>query len=157
MATFRVSAVSLTVFAMLSASDRVTACFRAIGWNFLGSASAGTLRFRGPATFGTARPSPSATWPRQRPVDMRQHAHHALADRRRLHLAQLEAEGLDDVLLLGRPLAVPEQRRLAEVVGELLAPLPHLRPVERLRVGHEAPGRPGRPGTGSRRRAMLGS
>ena len=52
--------------------------------------------------------------------DVHQPGHHALADRRRLHPRQLEAEGVDDVRLLDRRLAVPEQRRLRVVIGEAL-------------------------------------
>ena len=59
----RVLTVSLIVSAMLSAADRVIRCLRRMGWNSLGSPSAGTLRFSSPSGFaGTVRPSPSATW-----------------------------------------------------------------------------------------------
>ena len=53
---------------------------------------------------------PSATASRQLRRDVHQARHHALAHRRRLHPRQLEAEGVDDVRLLDRRLAVPEQR-----------------------------------------------
>ena len=57
--------------------------------------------FSGPSSFfGTASPSPSAT---ARPglVHLRQQPEHALADGDGVHLAQLEAQRLDDVGLLG--------------------------------------------------------
>ena len=55
---------------------------------------------------------------RQLGVHMGQVVHHPLADGRHLDLRQLELEGRNDVLLLRRALAVPEQRGLAEVIVE---------------------------------------
>ena len=98
-------------------------------------------------------PRPAATALGQLRVDVHQARHHALADRRRLHARQLEAERVDDVLLLDVGLAVPEQRRLRVVIGEALGLAAHLviACFARLRKRHESRRRP--PGTGSRRRA----
>src|SRR5450830_129364 len=54
----------------------------------------------------------------QRFIDVDQHRQHALANGRHLHARQLEAEAADDVVLLDRRLALPEQARLRIVVGE---------------------------------------
>ena len=64
-------------------------------------------------------------------------------------LAQFEASRLDDVLLLGAAHAVPEQRRLAEVVTEALAPRSHLVPFDPFSMVHEG----ALVGTGDRRTA----
>src|SRR6185369_6917388 len=71
-------------------------------------------------------------------VDLGEHAQHSLADRQGVDLAELEAEGLDDMSLLRRGLAVPEQGRLTEVVEELLTARPLLLGVDGLRVADEA-------------------
>src|SRR5262249_14108344 len=75
---------------------------------------------------------------RQPRVHVREVVHHALADRRRLHLRQLELEGRDDVLLLRRALAVPEQRGVAAVVVEAPAAPPDLGRLQRLGPALEA-------------------
>ena len=87
-------------------------------------------------------PSGSATLRASRGVDVRQVVDHALADRRRLHPRQLVLEGADDVLLLGRALAVPEQRGLAEVVVEAGAAPADLGRLQRLRDGSGSPAAP---------------
>src|SRR5690606_3232218 len=57
---------------------------------------------------------------------------------RHSHLAQLEGEGIDDVLLLRRRLAVEEQPRLVVMLGELLRLAGQLHPGDRLRERHKA-------------------
>ena len=110
-----------------------------------GSPSAGTLRFGGAAGFGgTSSPRPFATsvasvasicarWP-------------TIRSRigGRLTLPELEAERLDEVLLLGLRLALEEHPRLAVVVEEARAARADLRALERLRVGDVAAGGRGR-------------
>ena len=54
-------------------------------------------------------------------MDEAEDRHHALADRGHRDLAELELEGVHDVLLLGLGLADEEHPRLGEVVEELLA------------------------------------
>ncbi len=61
-----------------------------------------------------------------------------LADEHPLHLAQLEGIGADDVLLLRRTHAVPEQRGLGEVVAEGFAAVADLVPLDPLRIALEA-------------------
>src|SRR5690606_10264787 len=53
------------------------------------------------------------------------------------HLAQLEAVGLDDVLLFGRAHALEEQPRLREMVAERLAALADLVRIDALLVALE--------------------
>ena len=53
--------------------------------------------------------------------DIAQPCDHALANGDRLHLRELETKGVHDVRLLDVALAVPEQRGLVVVLGELLA------------------------------------
>ena len=55
-------------------------------------------------------------------VGVAQVGHHALPDVGPLDLAQLEREGIGDVLLLDRGLAAEEQAGLAVVVGEARSP-----------------------------------
>ena len=69
----------------------------------------------------------------QRRVDLREVADHPLADGRRRHLAELEAQRLDEVLLLRLRLALEEHPRLAVVVEEALAARADLRALDRLR------------------------
>ena len=64
--------------------------------------------------------------------------HHSLAHGGRLHLRELEAVRADDVQLLDIGLAVPEQRRLVVVLGELLRLAPDLVSFHLLREGGEA-------------------
>ena len=71
-------------------------------------------------------------------VDVQEDVDHALADVLGLDLAELEAEGVDDVLLLRVGHAAPEHRRLAEVVVEALAALAHLVAADGRGVGDEA-------------------
>ncbi len=54
-----------------------------------------------------------------------------------LHLAQLEAVGLDDVLLLGRAHALEEQPRLGEMIAERVAALADLVRIDTLLVALE--------------------
>ena len=61
-------------------------------------------------------------------VDVAQVGDHPLADVQALALAQLEHEGVDDVVLLDGCLADQELAGLAVVVGERLGPDPSLRP-----------------------------
>ena len=86
--------------------------------------------------------APSATGLRQLVGDVAEHRHRALADRGHLHLGQLEAEAADDVRLLVRGLAVPEERGLRVVVGELLRLAAHLVAGDRLRESCVKPARP---------------
>ena len=79
------------------------------------------LRRAAPACRGRRRPRCASV-----AVDVREHRDDALADRLGLHARQLEAERADDVVLLDRRLALPEQRRLGVVVGELLGLGAHL-------------------------------
>ena len=65
-------------------------------------------------------PSPSATLLGKLLSHVAKLRHDALAHCNRLHLGELEAKGADDVLLLDRALALPEQRRLVVVLGEFL-------------------------------------
>src|SRR5690606_1655864 len=60
------------------------------------------------------------------------------AHRRHSHLAQLEGEGIDYVLLLRRRLAVEEQPRLVVMLGELLRLAGQLHPGHRLGEGDKA-------------------
>ena len=95
--------------------------------------------FRGPSTrAGHGHPEAFRDASGQILVDLGEHAQHPLADRQGVDLAQLEAEGLHDMPLLRRGLAVPEQGRLAEVVEELLAARPLLLGVDGLRVADES-------------------
>ena len=82
---------------------------------------------------------PSADLRRQPRVDVHDQVDHALAHVLALDLAQLEAEGEHDVLLLRLGLAVPEQRRLAEMIAEAIAALADLLRVDPLRIADEAP------------------
>ena len=83
------------------------------------------------STFGigagiSRMPKPGRHGLGQLACDVHQTRDHALANRRRLHARQLEAERVDDVLLLDVGLAVPEQRRLRVVIGEPLGLAAHL-------------------------------
>jgi hypothetical protein len=101
--------------------------------------SAGTLWFKHPVGLRGHREAQAVRHlGGEAPVHLGEHPHHALPDGRPVELAELEPERLDDVPLLRPGLAVPEERGLAEVVEELLAPLPHPLPFERLRVRDEA-------------------
>ncbi len=79
-----------------------------------------------------ARPSPAADRLRQLIVDVAEVGDHASPDVGALDLAQLEHEGVDDVLLLDRLLAAEELAGLAVVIGEALRADPTL--VTRLRA-----------------------
>ena len=65
-------------------------------------------------------------------VDVEQVRDHALADHRRLHLAELEGQRGDDVVLLGPGLADEELPRLAVMIGEGFAAHALLDAVHRL-------------------------
>lgn len=103
MATFRVFAVSLVVLAMRAPATPRARAGPARPWarNSL-DRPAGMLRFRG----GPAVRIASSRAPRdlrgQAPVDVREHRNHALPNGRGLDLAELEAQHLNDVILLGR-------------------------------------------------------
>ena len=75
---------------------------------------------------------------RQLGRDVGEHRDDALADRLDADLGELEAERADDVVLLGLGLALEEQTRLGEVVGELLGLAAHLVFHHRLRERDEA-------------------
>jgi len=95
------------------------------------------LWLSGPSSLaGTSRPSPCAT--RLASVPSTWASIPSMRSRMRgVQLSQLEAQGVDQVVLLHVGLAVPEQGRLAEVIEELLAPSPLLGRVDPLRVADE--------------------
>ena len=100
---------------MLSAGDA--------GRSVIGSRN-GAARRRAAAS----RPRPVGDAPGEVVVDVAQVGDHPLADVDALALAQLEDEGVDDVVLLDRCLADEELAGLAVVVGERLRADPALRP-----------------------------
>ena len=71
-------------------------------------------------------------------VDVEEQVAHPLADVEVVDLPELELPGAHDVPLLRVGLAVPEQRRLGEVIVEGLAAVAHLLPRHLLRVAAEA-------------------
>ena len=85
--------------------------------------------------------------------DVHQARHHALANRRRLHLRQLEAEGVDDVRLLDRRSGCSRTASPACSDRRTARPCraPCDRPARAARETRRSP--PRRPGTDSRRRA----
>jgi hypothetical protein len=104
----------------------------------------------GDASTSAGSPWRGAAWPWERDADalghlpgelvrdVAQHRDDALADRGHRHLRELEAEAADDVRLLVVGLAVPEERRLREVLGEFLRLAAHLVAFHRLRERTEA-------------------
>jgi hypothetical protein len=64
-------------------------------------------------------------------INVRQLIDHALADGAH-HFAQLEAEAIDNMLLLNRRLAVPEQARLGVIFAERRAALANFFAVDAL-------------------------
>ena len=69
---------------------------------------------------------------------MRQLIDHALADVGAHHFTQLKAEAADDVLLLNRRLAVPEQARVGVILAERGAALANFIAIDTLLIGFKS-------------------
>ncbi len=121
--------------AALDAGDAWTAHQRQrwrwrIGWNRRIGCQWQRCRHIHAQTFGHAG--------HQHVIDVGQQRQHTLAHGRRLHAGQLETECVDDVVLLGRGLALPEQTRLRVVVSKQFRIAAHFVRCNRLREAGEA-------------------